>query len=127
MKNNKFKKVDYIIIAFVAVVAVAIVAIYFFASKQGDYVSVKVSGKEVATFKLGENTEYVIQGYNNGHNTLVIKNNQAYIKYANCPDKLCKKQGHISKVGESLICLPNKVVVQIESENNKPEVDAVVK
>ena len=127
MKKAMFKKVDYIIISLVTVIAVALVGVYAIASKRGDYVSVKVSGKEVATFRLSEDTEYVINGYHNGHNTLVIKNKKAFIKHADCPDKLCKKQGNISNIGESLICLPNKVVVQIMSDNKQADVDAVVK
>ena len=117
MKKAMFKKVDYIIISLVTVIAVALVGVYAIASKRGDYVSVKVSGKEVATFRLSEDTEYVINGYHNGHNTLVIKNKKA----------LWKKQGNISHIGESLICLPNKVVVQIMSDNKQADVDAVVK
>ena len=44
---------------------------------------------------------------------------------ANCPDKLCVKQKSISKNNENIICLPNKVIVEVESEENS-EYDAVV-
>jgi len=38
---------------------------------------------------------------------------------ADCPDKLCERTGWISRPGESAICLPNRIVVRIEGENQK--------
>ena len=59
-----------------------------------------------------------------GTNTLVIKNNRSKMKEADCPDQLCVNQKAISKNNESIICLPNKVVVEVESSENS-EFDAV--
>jgi hypothetical protein len=42
---------------------------------------------------------------------------------ADCPDKLCEKQGKISKNGQSIICLPNKIVIKINSDTDT-DVDA---
>ena len=36
-----------------------------------------------------EDKEYSFDGYNGGFNTVVVKNNKAYIKEADCPDRLC--------------------------------------
>lgn len=47
---------------------------------------------------------------------------------ADCPDQLCVKQGKIKAFGESIICLPNKVVLEIVTENKKAEeIDSIVK
>ena len=43
---------------------------------------------------------------------------------ADCPDLLCVHQKAISKEGESIICLPNKVVVTIRG-GEETELDAV--
>ena len=72
-------------------------------------------------YSLGEDQEISING---GTNTLVIKNNRAKMKEADCPDQLCVNQKAISKNNESIICLPNKVVVEVESSENS-EFDAV--
>lgn len=45
---------------------------------------------------------------------------------ADCPDKLCVKQGSISKAGESIICLPNKIIIEFEG-NDYGNVDAVTR
>lgn len=44
---------------------------------------------------------------------LEIEGRKARILESNCPDKICVKTGYISKAGESIICLPHKVIVEI--------------
>ncbi len=47
---------------------------------------------------------------------------------ADCPDHLCVKQGKIKQFGESIICLPNKVVLEIVANDTKAEqIDSIVK
>lgn len=65
-------------------------------------------------------------------NILVIRDGAADMITADCPDQICVKHTPISNAGETIICLPNKVVVTIESltGNERPaqgEVDVIVK
>ena len=48
-----------------------------------------------------------------GENTLCIENGRAYISSADCPDLLCVRQGGIEKDGESIVCLPHRVIVTV--------------
>lgn len=57
--------------------------------------------------------------------TVVIENNSVYIKDACCPDKLCEHTGKIKRANESVVCLPAKVSVTLESSNDS-YLDAVV-
>ncbi len=43
----------------------------------------------------------------------MIENGTAYLSDANCPDKLCVHQGKISRTGEVITCLPNKLTVTV--------------
>jgi hypothetical protein len=36
------------------------------------------------------------------------------MEYADCPDKLCIRQGIVSRSGERIVCLPNRVSITIE-------------
>ena len=54
----------------------------------------------------------------------MIKNGKADMTEADCPDKLCVHQKPVSKNHESIICLPNKVIVEVDSSANS-EFDAV--
>ena len=60
---------------------------------------------------------------NAGTNTICITKDGVYMKDASCPDKLCKKSGKINKPGQSIVCLPNKIMVEIVGV--KKDVDAV--
>jgi hypothetical protein len=80
----------------------------------GNKVSVSVDGVEQIAFSLDEDLEYEIDGYNGGTNLLMIKNGSAFLLNASCPDHLCVKMGKIRNVGQSIICLPNRVVIEIK-------------
>lgn len=75
------------------------------------YAVVQVDGRVVARYELGTDQEISIQ---DGTNILVIHDGKAKMKEASCPDQVCVHQKAISKQAESIICLPNRVVVTIE-------------
>ncbi len=77
---------------------------------RGEVLEVRVDGVTVATYSLSEEGEYPILG---GKNVLVIEDGAAYMKSADCPDKLCVGMGKIRRAGESVTCLPNRVVLVI--------------
>ena len=61
----------------------------------------------------------------NGTNVIQIKDGEAKMIHADCPDKLCMDQKAISSSQESIICLPNRVVAVIEGERDPDGIDAV--
>ena len=79
-------------------------------SPAGSTVSVTVNGEPFGEYSLYFDNVYQI-GENN---TLSVKDGSAYMSYAACPDKTCVNMGKISKVGERIICLPNRVTVEIK-------------
>lgn len=86
---------------------------------EGNFVSVSVDGTEVERFSLSENVQYEIEGIDGGTNLLVIKDGFAYVEKADCPDGLCMKQGRISKAGETIVCLPHRVIIKILGNDDK--------
>ena len=87
--------------------------------KDGACVNVLVNGKVRESYSLSQEIKTVIIT-EKGNNTLVIKNGKAYIEEADCPDKICANHRKISKTGETIVCLPHKLVVEItEDEKNK--------
>ena len=44
-----------------------------------------------------------------------------------CPDKLCMHQGYIKKSGQTILCLPEKVLITVVSERKDGEPDAVLR
>ncbi len=120
------KKADFILIAVVAViVGVILFFLYGINNGTGAYVQIEIDGKIVETLPIDTDTTREIVSDGNGTNTLIIKDGYAKMTEANCPDSLCTNQKRISRNGESIICLPHKVVVSVVNENDSEEIDAV--
>ena len=89
-------------------------------------VVISIDGEKKSEYPLKEDGVYLLEGSHLGTNKLVIKDGKAYIEEASCPDKQCVKQGKISKAGEMLVCLPNRVVIKIVDANEEePIIDGV--
>lgn len=56
-----------------------------------------------------------IEQENGSYNVLVIHNGTAAVTEASCPDGICVKHKSISLRNESIVCLPNKVIVEIRN------------
>ena len=119
-----FKKNDLILIGILIIGFLAILGIILVTDKKGAQVVVSVDSLEVARFPIDEDIVYEINGYEGGKNTLIIKDGEAYVVDSSCPDHLCENMGKISKVGQSVICLPNRVVVEI-ADDKEAEFDSI--
>lgn len=116
------KKKDYIVIIGVLLVAVMIwIGFGQLWKSDGSIVEVTVDGEVLGTYRLDQDQTVQIQKTN----VLVIENGEADMTDANCPDQLCVHQKAISKSGETIVCLPNKVIVTIIGAEESAE-DVVV-
>lgn len=109
MKKNDLKLIFGILIT-----ALIFLAVLFAIRRNGAEVVVRINGEETASYPLSEDAEYTVSGYGGGTNELVIENGAAYLSDADCPDKLCVKMGKIRYDGETIVCLPHKVVIEIQ-------------
>ena len=121
----KKRKNDIILLAAVIIVAALIWGFTRITQKDGAYAVVTVDGAVYGVYPLDTDTEIRI-GDNESYNLLVIKDGKAEVTEASCPDKLCVKQGEAEYDGQSIICLPNKVVVEIRG-GEESDYDAVAK
>ena len=120
MKNRRVRN-DIILLAALLVIAALLWGVISVLKKSGEFAVVIVDGVETARYSLASDVNEVIYSEGGHTNTLVIENGRARIVSADCPDRLCVKQRSISKAGETIICLPHKLVVKIEG---KGDVDA---
>lgn len=103
------KKGDIAVICSVAVAFVLSVVLLISFSKQGSRVVVKQDNKIVYNESININ-----KTVDTLTNTVIIKDGIVYISDATCKNQVCVNTGKISKKGESIICLPNKVIVEIK-------------
>lgn len=119
--EKRIGKRDIILILIVLAAALGIWA-GFRLIHRGDaaYVRVTVDGSEYGRYDLDKNQTVEIKKDGKVTNTLVIRDKKADMTDADCPDLLCVHQKAIQSSGETIVCLPNKVVVEIV-ENSKGE------
>ncbi|MBE5944680.1 MAG: NusG domain II-containing protein [Lachnospiraceae bacterium] len=80
--------------------------------EQGGSVQISVEGKVIETLPLSKDIEYEITT-DKGTNIVVVDNGKANVSFADCPDKVCVKHNYIDETGETIICLPHKLVIEI--------------
>lgn len=121
---NRKHKNDLILVAALLVIAAAGFLAFSLFKTEGDTVVVSVDGEEVSRYSLSEDivTDIITDG---GVNTLNILNGEAFVSSASCPDLICANHRAISNVGETIVCLPNKVVISIENTQNDGELDII--
>lgn len=122
--NRRFGKNDVIFLSMLAIVCIVVcVAIYAGGMAKGSYITITIDGEAYGMYSLLE--EQTIPIGNPVLNTVVIEDGKARMLDAKCPDGLCIKQKSICYDKESIICLPNKIVVTVTSEEESG-LDAVV-
>ena len=111
----KKRRLDIIVISTILILSLSALLIYNLTKTEGDVAVVEVNGVKVAEYSLNVNGTYSL---NNGTNVLVIENGLAYLNYSDCPDHTCEKKGKIKYVGQTIVCLPNKVSVTIKGNSS---------
>ena len=118
---NGFGKKDVIFIGALLGICLIVLGVWYFAGgKQGALVVVTREGEVYGTYSLSQpQTVKIKNSKGKTTNVLVIRDGKADMKEADCPDKLCVHQKAISAENESIVCLPNRVVVTVT--NSKKE------
>ncbi len=119
-----FTKYDKILICLCLLTALIFYILFgcIFSLGSASMVRITVDGQVYGEYALADKTVDVKTEF--GHNTIEITKDGAYVSFADCPDKIDVKSGKISKPGQIIICVPNRLSVQMIDE--KSNVDGVV-
>lgn len=114
-KKRKLRN-DLILIAALVVVLVLAGLAFWLLRGEGDTVVVEVDGKTYGTYALSTDRTVEIRTGEGGKelNLLVIKDGKAYVETATCRDGICAAHSPIFRQGESIVCLPHKVVITVK-------------
>lgn len=112
--GRKFRNDLIFIAALLLIVALAGLAIYFLRG-EGNAVTVTVDGRHFGTYSLSTDRTVEIRTGEDGEelNLLIIRGGKAYVETATCPDGICAAHKPVSREGESIVCLPHKVVITV--------------
>ena len=125
MGKLSVKKADIIIAAAVlAAAALIFLCVNLFAGS-GSVAVVEQNGAVIAELPLDTDTVFEVENGGKVTNVVEVKNGEVSVTEADCPDKICVNHRAVSRNGESIVCLPNKVVVSVEG--GEGEVDGVAR
>lgn len=122
--GNKKKE---ILVFVIIIIVIVIVALFFYGPERnrGSEVVITIDGEEYGRYPLHNNVEIPIKVDGETTNYLIIQDGMADMIRAECPDQTCVNMKAISLDGETIVCLPNKVVVEVESDTNTSKLDAM--
>ena len=115
------KKADIILFICLILIGGALSYLAFSGSSTGDLVVVKVNGEIYGKYSLSKDRTITVN--RNGHmNKITIKGGKVQVSKSSCKNQICVKQGSISTTHQSIVCIPNRVVVSIEGKDGECDV-----
>ena len=124
---NRSHRNDVLFIAVLLLIVTLAGAAFFFLRGEGDSVTVSVDGKHYGTYPLRTDLTLSIRtgAGDTQENLLVIRDGHAYVESATCPDGICAAHKPISREGESIVCLPHRVVITVHTtDGEEPDIIA---
>ena len=76
-----------------------------------------VDGKLYGTYPLSQDQTIQVVQENGHHNDITIKDGQVSMTFSDCRNQICVESGAISHTKDTIVCLPNKVVIEITGRN----------
>lgn len=114
-------KSDIKLIIIILFITIVMLFVYFINKEEADIALVYYDSSIVLTIDLNINNIYEVDGQL-GKVKIQVENKQIKVIEENSPYHLCSKQGFIKNKGESIICLPNKVIIELPNDDIDTEV-----
>ena len=113
MKFWKKHKNDLLLICALLLLAGGI-WIYMYATRtQGGEAVVTVDGAELMRLPLREDACVKVPQMEGNANSVEIRGGAVRVVEANCPDHVCERQGWVRYDGETIVCLPHRLIVTV--------------
>ncbi len=121
-------KTDFIFIICLLFVGIFLTLYVFLPeSGEGNIVEVRANGKLLLTLPLDKDTEQTIQTDDGHKNHFIIRDKTVIMTSADCSDQTCVRTGKIHLAGQSIVCLPHRLVLTVkEQKKSSRSLDAVV-
>ncbi|MGI5962276.1 MAG: NusG domain II-containing protein [Lawsonibacter sp.] len=69
--------------------------------------------QEIDLEKVGASYSFTVEGATGLTNTILVESGRIRVLEATCPDQVCVEQGFISDGTVPIVCLPNKLIIEI--------------
>lgn len=110
------KKADIVLLIIILAVGIPLSVLSLTAGTAGDKVQISADGEVYGIYPLDMDRE--IEVTEDGHtNHITIKDGQVSMTFSDCRNQICVESGAISQTKDTIVCLPNKVVIEITGRN----------
>ncbi len=106
------KKGDVMLSISIIILAVFLLTVFFFLKTDGKQVVIKVDGHIFGKYSILSEQEIEIKT-KRGINIVKIEDGKVSVSQADCPDKYCVNHIAIDKTGETVVCLPHRIIVEV--------------
>ena len=121
--SRNFTKQDIaILLVLILFGVVASIWIYLPDRSYGTFLDIRQNGQVIKTLPLYTDHEETITSNDGGSNTFSIKDGVVSMTRSDCGDHTCIRTGKIKKTGESIVCLPHRLVLQITTDKNENDI-----
>ena len=124
-KAPKSTKFWVVLIGVILVAAVAGMLVIQSVREEGAQVVITWNGEVDGTYSLAEDRTLVFEGENGGYNVVTIEDGFVFMAEANCPDQVCVNHGPTNQTADPIVCLPNKLVVEVSAPDSENQLDGV--
>jgi len=121
------KRGDIKIIVFILVIVLGAYGYVFLKglSTNDKIVTISQDQELLYEFKIDDSYENMIKiDDDEDYNLICIQDGEVWIEEANCLNQVCVKHSKISKIGETIVCIPHKLIIEIKGD--KKTLDIIV-
>ncbi|MBQ9992339.1 MAG: NusG domain II-containing protein [Firmicutes bacterium] len=116
---------DFLLILIIVIAAAILwLGFAFLSPAENAAAVISVDSKQAIKLDLQKDGIYEIKGMLYPC-TVEIKNGRIRMESSQCPDKICEHTGFISHSGQSIVCLPNRVIIELQKQEGL-QLDAVL-
>ena len=121
------KKADIVLFILILVFGLAVSWWSLTTNTGGDKASVTVDGELYGTYSLAQDQTIEVAQKDGHTNHITIKDGTVSMAYSTCKNQVCVNAGAISETRDSIVCLPNKVMIEIQgsAKNEGGGVDVI--
>lgn len=114
--QRKIRFWEILIICIIVILSVFLFLLYKMFRHDGKSAVITIDSEVIDTINLETEKSRIFKL--DGHENVIIEimDGQIRVLSSDCPDKICVQSGFISQVGESIICMPNKLIIEIRDD-----------
>lgn len=91
----------------------------------GAQILITQNGEPTGTYPLDKDTTLTFESESGGRNVVTIRDGMVFMEEASCPDQICVHHAPTNRTADPIVCLPNRLVVEVQAPYDESQLDGV--